>query len=582
MTLGRAPEQPDMWRTSARYCEGKLSPTSIYSLLHREGHRLFPDDAFADLFQDIGRCSVPPSIVAVVMVLQRLEGLSDREAVERFTFDVRWKYAAGGLELEYPSFVHTVLVDMRARLRRSTSPDRIFLRVLDVAKEAGMVGRRRVLDSTCLYDAVATQDTVTMIRSALRGLLQVADEELAAELRGVLKRDDDYKAAGKPVCDWEDKAAREALVDALARDAHAALAYLDGKSLADHVKDAAALVATVVGQDLEQTKDGLFRIARRVAPDRVISTVDPEARHGHKTEARGFDGYKGHIAIDPDSEIITGAKVTAANVGDGSVAKELLADVIPLPQEPKEDAARGENGSVDAPATPATVDAAPSPNTPTTLDAAPSPNTPTTLDAAPSPNTPAGSEPIEVYGDASYGTAEVLVHLDQAGALANVKVQLASPPHEGFFSKDAFDVDTTAGTARCPQGVLVALRRSKDGWASASFAPHCGDCTLRSRCTTSASGRRIDIHPQHDRIHRARVHQRDATWRRSYRATRPKVERKIAHLMRRRHGGRRARMRGRERIGQDFLLLCAAANLHRLAQFELCNVAVHADAAAAA
>jgi Transposase DDE domain len=335
----------------------------------------------------------------------------------------------------------------------------------------------------------------------------------------------------------------------------------------------------VVGQDLEQTKDGLFRIARRVAPDRVISTVDPEARHGHKTEARGFDGYKGHVAIDPDSEIITDAKVTAANVGDGSVAKELLADVIPPPQEPKDDAAPGENGSVVAPAT---VDTAPSPNTTATVDAAPSPNTTATVDAAPSPNTTAGSEPIEVYGDASYGTAEVLVHLDQAGAVANVKVQLASPPHEGFFSKDAFDVDTTAGTARCPQGVLVALRRSKDGWASASFAPHCGDCPLRSKCTTSASGRRIDIHPQHDRIHRARVHQRDATWRRSYRATRPKVERKIAHLMRRRHGGRRARMRGRERIEQDFLLLCAAANLHRLAQFELRNVAVNADAAAAA
>ena len=85
------------------------------------------------------------------MVLQRLEGLSDREAVERFSFDVRWKYAAGGLDLEYPGFVHTVLVDMRARLRASTSPDRIFLTVLDVAKQAGVVGRRRVLDSTLLF-----------------------------------------------------------------------------------------------------------------------------------------------------------------------------------------------------------------------------------------------------------------------------------------------------------------------------------------------------------------------------------------------------------------------------------------------
>jgi hypothetical protein len=198
MTLGRAPEQGDLWQSSAKYCEGKLSPTSIYMLLHRECHRLFPDDAFADLFQDVGRRSVPPRIVAVVMVLQRLEGLSDREAVDRFTFDVRWKYAAGGLELEYPSFVHTVLVDMRARLRGSKDPDRIFHAVLDVAKQAGVVGRRRVLDSTPLYDAVTTQDTVTMIRSAIRGLLRVATKPLAVELRGVLKRDDDYVSAGKP------------------------------------------------------------------------------------------------------------------------------------------------------------------------------------------------------------------------------------------------------------------------------------------------------------------------------------------------------------------------------------------------
>jgi hypothetical protein len=102
MTLGRAPEQGEVWQTTAKYCEGKLSPTSIYGLLHRECHRLFPDDRFADLFRDIGRRSVPPRIVAVVMVLQRLEGLSDREAVDRFTFDVRWKYAAGGLEVDYP------------------------------------------------------------------------------------------------------------------------------------------------------------------------------------------------------------------------------------------------------------------------------------------------------------------------------------------------------------------------------------------------------------------------------------------------------------------------------------------------
>jgi hypothetical protein len=48
--------------------------------------RLVPDEAFADLFTGVGRRSVPPSVVATVMVVQRLEGLSDREAVEQFCF----------------------------------------------------------------------------------------------------------------------------------------------------------------------------------------------------------------------------------------------------------------------------------------------------------------------------------------------------------------------------------------------------------------------------------------------------------------------------------------------------------------
>src|SRR5437868_10995355 len=177
MSLGLSPRQQDMFATTTSFCEPLVAADSIYGLLHRECHRLFPDEMFADLFTDVGRRSVPPMIVAVVMVLQRLEGCSDREAADRFAFDARWKYAAGGLDFDYPGFVHTVLVDMRARLAASDRPDRIFEVTLDVARRAGLVGRRRVLDPTPLYDAVATMDTVTLIRSAIRGLLRVADAE---------------------------------------------------------------------------------------------------------------------------------------------------------------------------------------------------------------------------------------------------------------------------------------------------------------------------------------------------------------------------------------------------------------------
>jgi hypothetical protein len=183
-----------------QFCERVLASDSIYALLHGERDRLFPDEFFADLFSERGRRSVPPSVVATVMVLQRLEGCSDREAVERYSFDARWRYAAGvgGYDGgEWGSFAHTVLVDMRERLRRSARPDRVFEATLEAAHAAGLVGRRRVLDSTPLYDAVATMDTVTLIRSALRGLLRVADPLLGEELRGVLRSGDDYASAAK-------------------------------------------------------------------------------------------------------------------------------------------------------------------------------------------------------------------------------------------------------------------------------------------------------------------------------------------------------------------------------------------------
>src|SRR5680860_286320 len=374
MTLGLAPTQGDLLRSTVDYCEGRVGEDSIYAVLHRECFSLFPDSMFADLFTDVGRRSVPPMIVATVMVLQRIEGLSDREAVDRFAFDARWKYAAGGLDFDYPGFVHTVLVDMRARLARSERPDRIFEVTLAAARSAGLVGRKRVLDSTPLYDAVATMDTVTLIRSAIRGVLKAADTDLEAELRARLVREDNYATAGKPVCDYEDRSAREALVDALARDALACLAVLDGRELEPSVAQAAELLATVVGQDLDQNgEDGVFRIARRVAKDRVISVVDPQARHGHKTSARGFDGYKGHVAVDPDSEIITKTTATAGNTGDAAAATDLLTDdltdLTDLTGDGDRDGAGGEESVAD--------------------------------------------EGLAVYGDAAYGAGELLEELEE-------------------------------------------------------------------------------------------------------------------------------------------------------------------------
>jgi hypothetical protein len=408
---------------------------------------------FADLFCDgRGRRSVPPSIVAVVMVLQRIEGCSDREAVDRFTYDARWKYAAGGLAFDHPGFVHTVLVDMRARLAASERPDRVFEVVLETARRAGLVGRRRVLDSTALYDAVATMDTVTLVRSAIRGVLRACDAGTETELRLVLKRDDEYVSAGKPTCDYDDPAARERLVDALAKDAHAVLLALDGRELEAGLAQAAGVLAAVVGQDLDEGSDGVFRIARRVAKDRIISTVDGQARHGHKTQARGFDGYKGHVSVDPDSELIVATAVTAGNIGDAAAAEELLAADLPA-AAPEPDAAIGRDGDAADEAEPAAE-----------------PDAVAAAEPEPEPGDADVVGPLAVYGDSAYGAGALLAVLDQADAQIMCKVQ---PPTAagGRFTKDDFQIDLTAGRVTCPAGQTTMLRPVKDGRSRPSGPP---------------------------------------------------------------------------------------------------------------
>jgi Transposase DDE domain/Transposase domain (DUF772) len=512
MTVGVTPRQADLLRGTVAVCQDRVGERSIWTVLYHQGDRLFGDALFVDLFAEVGRRSVPPRIVATVLVLQRLHGLSDREAVEAFCFDVRWKYACGGLAFDYPGFSHTVLVDMRARLAASARPNRIFEVTLQAARTAGLVGARRVLDSTPLYDAVATMDTITLLRSAIRGLLKVADADRAAALRACVTSGDDYASAAKPCIDWEDAAQREALLHTRATDATAILARLDGHTLPEPLAQAAVLLATVVGQDLEQGAGGVMRIARKVAADRVISTVDPQARHGHKTAARGFDGYKGHVAVDPDAELITATEVTAGNSGDAEVAERLLGDLL--------------DGQ----------------------------------DTKPQPV----EQPV-VYGDAAYGAGVLLQRLDSAQITMMVKVQ-PPPAVGGHFPKDHFVIDLAAQTVTCPAGVTVAIRptSSQRHAGQAAFGAACAACPLAAQCTSATRGRTITIGPHEALLAATRTCQAEPAWQADYRATRPKVERKLGHLMRRRHGGRRARVRGLAKVAADFSVLAAAVNLARL------------------
>ena len=489
---------------------------SVFALLAEHRDRLFPAELFADLFPSgRGRPSIPGEVVASVIVLQALYGHSDREAVEALTFDLRWK-AACGYAIDAKGFDPSTLTYWRRRLAASDRPQRIFEVVRDVIAETGAVAgrQRRALDSTILDDAVARQDTVTQLVAQIRrvGREVPGAEELIATActRLAALTGQDYTAAGKPSIAWDDPGARDELVTALVGDALALLAALDVEAITDaggKPAEAVALLALVAGQDVEPAEDsdgsdGRWRIARATASDRVISTVDPDTRHAHKTRERRQDGYKAHVVVEPDTGLTTAVKTTRSSGADNSDANVGAALL-------------GEDTTITE------------------------------------------GQRVEVLADSAYGTGEMLHELDQAGHEPIIKPWPLRSAVPNGFTLDDFVRDTDAGTVTCPAGVTRRVS-SKN---TVSFESACAGCPLRQRCTTAKRGRKLVLH-EHDLLHREhRKRATDEGFQATYRQHRPMVERSIAWLTR---GARRVPYRGIEKNDNWLHHRVAAVNLRRL------------------
>lgn len=479
-----------------------LKPGSVFAFLAAHRSELFPDELFADLFPSgRGRPSVPADVMAAVITLQALHGLSDSETVDAVTFDLRWK-AACGLPVTVGAFHATTLTYWRRRLGGSKQPDRIFDAVRAVIAETGaLTGKtRRALDSTILDDAVATQDTVTQLVAAIRRVRREVPGAAAVVAQYCTAHD--YDDPGKPKIAWNDEQARAELVDALVGDAHRLLGHLPETELDAKAADAVALLALIAGQDVEPVEgsdgsDGRWRIAQRVAPDRVISAVDTETRHAHKTVHRRQDGFKAHIAVEPDTGLITDCVLTKASgpdTSDAHVGPTLLGDE---------------------------------------------------------------TEPVQVLADSAYGSGEARAALADAGHDAVIKPIPLRAAVPGGFTLDNFAVDEPAGTVTCPNGLTRHITRTR----KATFGAACRSCPLRADCTTSPGGRKLTLH-RHEALLRAARRQAETTlFQAVYRQHRPMVERSLAWLVR---GNRRVRYRGVSRNDQWLHHRAAALNLRRL------------------
>jgi hypothetical protein len=479
-----------------------LKADSVFAFLAAHRAELFTDEMFADLFPSgRGRPSVPADVMAAVIALQALHGLSDSERVDAVTFDLRWK-AACGLAVTAGAFHATTLTYWRRRLAASDRPNRIFEAVKAVVAHTGVLAgkARPALDSTVLDDAVATQDTVTQLIGAIRrvrrevpGAAAVIAEHCSAH---------DYDDPGKPAIAWDDAEARERLVDALVSDAHRLLGYLPEQNLGPRPAGAVALLALIAGQDVEPAEgsegtDGRWRIAQRVAPDRVISTVDPDARHVHKSWSRRQDGFKAHVAVEPDTGIITDCALTKATGADNHEAAVGLGLLS------------GE------------------------------------------------AQPVTVLADSAYGTAQFRAELAECGHVDRVKPAPIPRISPDGFTVDDFTVDHDNRTATCPNGLTRPISRS----GVATFGVACATCTLRARCTHSRTGKQLVVGPHDARQRAARQAAREPHWLAEYRQHRPMIERTIAWLTR---GNRRLRYRGTAKNDHWLHHRAAALNLRRL------------------
>ena len=305
-------------------CGHLVACDSVHWFLAEHRQRLFPDDLFADLFgSGRGRPSVPADVIATVMVLQALEGLSDREAITQLRNSISWKVAAGR-SLADEGFHPTVLTLWRNKLRMSDRPQRIFDAVREVINATNVLAgkTRRALDSTVLDDAVTRQDAIMQLVAQIRRVRRLIP---AAKALTLIAHDYDNDT-GKPACAWNDRADIDRVVTELVNDAHTILAAVDGVVLDDVQAEAVGLLALVAGQDVEPgDSDGSWRIAQQTRPDRIVSVNDRESRHVHKTTSNYRDGFKAHIGIEPDTGLITACDLTAGNVGDAQAAPALLA-----------------------------------------------------------------------------------------------------------------------------------------------------------------------------------------------------------------------------------------------------------------
>jgi len=501
----------------------RVSPDSFYGRMGSLTGKLLRDDDLKEMYcADNGRPSLAPSMMAGALMLQFYDDVSDGEAVERILYDLRWKVALN-LPLDYGGFDASSMSVFRARLVKYQQERYAFDRLLAVAREEGFLADKVTLlsDTTNAKGAGATQDTYTLLRKGIRKLLKAMGYHLpgkrqgcSAEIEKLLATyvDQDRRAE----IDWSDPARRNAQLTTLVADSEAALELAIEQIDDPEIRSLGWMISKILGDDVERTPAGDCKIRKGVAPDRFISLVDTEMRHGRKSASKKFDGFKVSTSMDQASELILDIEDMSAPLGDGQ-------DLLPAIERVEEHVG-------------VTVERA--------------------------------------IVDGAYGSGK---NRAACAERPDKPIDLLSPmrrPTDPEVDKSAFNIDDQAQTATCPKGQTVpasTIQTDPQGRTAFTFVFErkvCETCPLFTRCVRSqTTGRTVTTSFFEAYLRAARLRQQTDEFKQLYRL-RPRIEGKQAELVS--HGLRKTRYLGISKRRMQRLWLAAAVNLQRM--FKLAEI----------
>jgi DDE family transposase/transposase-like protein DUF772 len=501
---------------------------TFHAQLAEAAPRLFQDEAFQELYDPRrGRYSVPPSELALLLLLQAEAGCSDEEALERSACDLRWgavlRKAAGE-----PLCAKSTFQAFRARLVLEERADAVLKTSLEEAKRAGLlkgaaltlavdtkpiIGRGAVLDTyNLLGRAIQKLSTALAVAQDREPEAWAKEHDLARYFSG---RESSLK--GSTELDWADPRARGAFLaeivgDArrLWRQAHDFLRDLPPLRTAveqgweRRVREAYELLGQLLRQDIEEsTGPGggpQARIKEGTAPERVPSVTDPEQRHGRKSQSKRFTGHKLRIGVDVGSGLIAAVEVLAGNAGDAAQVLEAVAQA---------------EANTELPV-------------------------------------------AETLGDCAFGGGETRQEFADAERTLYAKVPQPAP-NGAYFPKRAFTIDLAAGTVSCPGGqTTTAFREDGQGTRIFQFGARCQGCPLRAQCTAAAGGRTLQVHAQEALLQAARAFQTSPAGQAKLRE-RVVVEHGLARMAQR--GVGQAKYCGRGKTRFQMVVVAAVVNL---------------------